>query len=42
MQTVTVSPKFPVVIPRDVHKSMQLRPGQEKKCRSSSMKAASN
>ena len=29
MQTVTVSPKFQVVIPRAVRKSLQLRPGQK-------------
>ena len=29
MQTVTVSPKFQVVIPRGGRDSMQLRPGQK-------------
>ena len=29
VQTVTVSPKFQVVIPRTVRKSLQLRPGQK-------------
>jgi len=29
MQTVTVSPKFQVVIPKTVRKSLQLRPGQK-------------
>jgi AbrB family looped-hinge helix DNA binding protein len=29
MQTVTVSPKFQVVIPRKVRESMHLRPGQK-------------
>lgn len=29
MQTVTVSPKFQIVIPRVVRESLQLRPGQK-------------
>ncbi len=29
MQTVTVSPKFQVVIPRPVRESLRLRPGQK-------------
>ena len=29
MATVTLSPKFQVVVPRDVRDSMRLRPGQK-------------
>jgi len=29
MQTVTVSPKFQIVIPRKVRQSLKLRPGQK-------------
>jgi AbrB family looped-hinge helix DNA binding protein len=31
MQTVTVSPKFQVVIPKEIRKAMRLRPGQKLK-----------
>ena len=29
MQTVTISPKFQIVIPREVRESLHLRPGQK-------------
>ena len=29
MQTVTVSPKFQIVIPRNIRQSLHLRPGQK-------------
>jgi AbrB family looped-hinge helix DNA binding protein len=31
MQTVTVSPKFQVVIPKEIRETMRLRPGQRLK-----------
>jgi AbrB family looped-hinge helix DNA binding protein len=29
MQTVTVSPKYQVVIPKEIRKAMRIRPGQK-------------
>jgi AbrB family looped-hinge helix DNA binding protein len=31
MQTVTVSPKFQVVIPKEIREAMRIRPGQKLK-----------
>jgi AbrB family looped-hinge helix DNA binding protein len=31
MQTVTVSPKYQVVIPKEIRKAMRIRPGQKLK-----------